>query len=214
MTDLELMRIAIEEAKKSQPEDSTPRPRVGVVFGRDGEVIEKAHRNEDGSGAHAEYIALKKIEASGKTAQGATVYTTLEPCVYRKKRDKIPCAQRLITAGVSRVVFGMIDPHKTVQSKGIVLLRANQIKTESFPDELLREIETLNAEFNRAFTVGEASAQFIADNQGRSLQEWYLTVNRIYWRQNLMRSPAELLNHLVETVVGVEKLDADRGILM
>ena len=210
MTDQELMAIALDEARKSVPEDEQPRPRVGVVIALDGDILAQAHRNEDGNGSHAEFLALEKMKARGISAKGATVFTTLEPCVYRKKASKTPCAQRLIDGEVARVVWGMIDPHKTVQSKGILQLRTHQIETDSFPSDLARQVEELNDSFVRAFTAGEATPEFIETNRGRSLDAWYQTLNRIYWRQNLARSPAELFGHLVEMIGGISLLETEK----
>src|SRR4051794_8441892 len=98
------MQAAIEEAAKSTAEDGRPRPRVGAVIVREGEILSRAYRNEDGNGSHAEYLAIRKLQ--GGTAEGATVYTTLEPCVRRKGKNKIPCSIRLVDAKVRRVVYG------------------------------------------------------------------------------------------------------------
>src|ERR1035438_5450479 len=145
MTDRELMCIAVEEAEKSEPEDDQPRPRVGVVFAKDGRVLAQARRNEDGEGSHAEYLALKKLENANISPEGATVYTTLEPCVRRRSKNKIPCARRLSDAKVARVLYGIIDPHKTVQSQGILHLKNHQIAVESFPADLANRIEPARA---------------------------------------------------------------------
>jgi pyrimidine deaminase RibD-like protein/NTP pyrophosphatase (non-canonical NTP hydrolase) len=211
MTDRELMRLAISEAVKSRPEDSQPRPRVGVVFARDGNVLVKAYRNEDGKGSHAEYLALEKLKVMGQSAAGTTVYTTLEPCFHRKNKGKIACAKRLVEAEVARVVYGNIDPHKTVQSKGLLLLRTHQIPVDSFPSDLAAQIEVLNLPFINAFTRGEATEEFVIANQGRSLDEWYQTVNRIYWRQNAGRSPAEAFGHLVELIGAISVLETKKN---
>ena len=204
------MELAIKEAEKSQPEDDQPRPRVGVVFARDGDLLAKAYRNEDRKGSHAEYLALQKINKAGLSAEGAIVYTTLEPCVHRKSKSKVPCARRLAEAKVARVVYGIIDPHKTVQSKGLLQLRTHQIPVESFPADLARKIEEINGPFLRAFTVGEATPEFIDANHGRRLDDWYRTVNRIYWRQNLGRSPADFVGDLVETIGVISLLETNK----
>jgi pyrimidine deaminase RibD-like protein len=72
MTDRELMEMAVAEAEQSNPEDGQPRPRVGVVLAKDGELLAKAHRNEDGKGSHAEFLALKKLEERNISAEGAS----------------------------------------------------------------------------------------------------------------------------------------------
>ena len=80
--DRRFARLAIEEARKSVPEqDSRAHPMVGAVVVKNGQVLATAHRGE-AQGNHAEYIALKKRLADDSVA-GATVYTTLEPCTTR-----------------------------------------------------------------------------------------------------------------------------------
>jgi pyrimidine deaminase RibD-like protein len=211
MNDRELMLIALEEAKLCKPEDHRPKPMVGAVLALNGEVMARAHRNEDGHGSHAEYLALMKLMAEGPIPEGLAVYTTLEPCVKRRSREKIPCARRLIDAKVARVLYGIIDPHKTVQSKGILQLRANQVPVESFPADIALEIEKLNADFIRTFTRGEASDGFVQQAKGRSLDEWYQTVNTIYFDQNLGRTAADIFSHLVETVGGMSLISTKKS---
>src|SRR5437016_2450347 len=67
----------------------------------DGKVLAKAHRGENPK-SHAEYVALED-KLSNETLAGATVYTTLEPCVKRNP-PKICCAERLANRRVARVL--------------------------------------------------------------------------------------------------------------
>src|SRR5260370_41337290 len=77
-------RLAIEEARKSVPEnDGKPHPWVGAVVVKDGKVLGTAHRGEV-PGNHAEFVALEKNLPDVAVA-GATVYTTLEPCTTRNR---------------------------------------------------------------------------------------------------------------------------------
>ncbi len=83
-----------------------PNPRVGcVLLGRDGsEVAEGYHR---GAGTpHAEAAALAN---AGDDARGATAVVTLEPCNHTGRTG--PCAQALLDAGVTRVVYAQPDPN-------------------------------------------------------------------------------------------------------
>ncbi|MBW3664005.1 MAG: bifunctional diaminohydroxyphosphoribosylaminopyrimidine deaminase/5-amino-6-(5-phosphoribosylamino)uracil reductase RibD [Actinobacteria bacterium] len=81
-----------------------PNPVVGAVVVRDGEIVGEGWHERAG-GPHAEIVALG---AAGDGAQGASVYTTLEPCRHRGRTG--PCADALIESGVARVVYGLRDP--------------------------------------------------------------------------------------------------------
>jgi len=151
--DWRLARLAIDEARKSVPEnDGRPHPLVGAVVAKNGEVLATAHRSE-AEGNHAEYVALEKKLAHVPVA-GATVYTTLEPCTTRS-HPKIPCADRLVERKVRRVVIGMLDPDPRISGRGQRRLRSANIITDFFPHDLMTEVEELNREFARKF--GSAS---------------------------------------------------------
>jgi diaminohydroxyphosphoribosylaminopyrimidine deaminase / 5-amino-6-(5-phosphoribosylamino)uracil reductase len=83
-----------------------PNPRVGaVLLAPDGTTLaEGVHR---GAGTpHAEVDALAR---AGDRARGGTAVVTLEPCNHTGRTG--PCAQALLEAGVTRVVFAQADPN-------------------------------------------------------------------------------------------------------
>lgn len=99
-------------------------PQVGcVILGPDGNIAaEGFHR---GSGTdHAEVMALKSLEENkkfgGKLPAGYTAVVTLEPCNHIGKTG--PCAQALIAAGISKVVYASSDPG-SVSGNGSQTLR-------------------------------------------------------------------------------------------
>ena len=59
------------------------------------------------NGQHAEYRLTSAL--SGADLDGATVHTTLEPCLNRNE-PKVSCVDRLISVKVARVVIGALDP--------------------------------------------------------------------------------------------------------
>ena len=81
-----------------------PKPTVGAVIVRDGEIVGEGATEADGR--HAEVVALA---AAGERARGATLYVTLEPCAHHGTTP--PCAEALVAAGVERVVFAARDPN-------------------------------------------------------------------------------------------------------
>ena len=81
-----------------------PKPTVGAVIVRDGEIVGEGVT--EAAGRHAEVVAL---EAAGERAHGATMYVTLEPCAHHGTTP--PCTDAIHAAGVERVVFGARDPN-------------------------------------------------------------------------------------------------------
>jgi diaminohydroxyphosphoribosylaminopyrimidine deaminase / 5-amino-6-(5-phosphoribosylamino)uracil reductase len=98
-----------------------PNPAVGAVIVKDGVILARGW-TQDGGRPHAEVEALKRAK---KSAQGATMYVTLEPCSHEGKTP--PCADAIIKAGITRVVSALEDPNPEVKGKGHERLRAKGI---------------------------------------------------------------------------------------
>ncbi len=139
------MRQAIEASRSCKSEDGSVRPLVGAVLVYKGKMLRNAYRGELAAGDHAEYTILEK-KLKGLDVSGATIYTTLEPCTERSP-GKNPCAQRLIDAGIQRVVIGTLDPDQRVRGKGILQLRKNKIEVTLCDSDMMGEIEIINKEF-------------------------------------------------------------------
>ena len=147
--DIEYMKLAIEEMRKSIPEpDGHIHPKVGVVVVKDGKVLATAYRGEISAGDHAEYTALER-KLPDIDLTGAILYTTLEPCTKRS-HPKAPCAKRIADRRISKVVIGVLDPNPDIYKSGLFLLKASRVQVEHFPSELQREIEEMNKEFIEA----------------------------------------------------------------
>jgi diaminohydroxyphosphoribosylaminopyrimidine deaminase / 5-amino-6-(5-phosphoribosylamino)uracil reductase len=110
------MERAIELGRSGLGEVS-PRPSVGAVVVRDGKIVGEG-RTQPIPGPHAEIVALKE---AGGLSEGATVYTTLEPCSHTHYTG--PCADALIAAKVRRVVCPVGDPDSRVDGEGFKKLR-------------------------------------------------------------------------------------------
>lgn len=96
---------------------TSPNPLVGCVIVRDGRVLATGWHKKAGTD-HGEAAALRKL---GWRAPRATCYVTLEPHSFHGRTP--PCTDRLIEAGVSRVVVGMKDPNPRVAGAGIKQLK-------------------------------------------------------------------------------------------
>jgi pyrimidine deaminase RibD-like protein len=142
LTERELMELTVKLAEQSTSEDAGPHPMVGAVIARDGHVLATGFRGEGEPGRHAEEAALLKL--TGAQAAKTTVYTTLEPCTTRKR---MPCAQRLMTKQVERVVIGMLDPNPDIRGQGEWLLEGAGIAIGKFEPDLVKRIKAQNSEF-------------------------------------------------------------------
>lgn len=89
-----------------------PNPSVGCIIVKGGIVLGRGV-TAPGGRPHAEAAALSQ---AGSAAKGATAYVTLEPC-GRPGRDE-SCTDKLIRAGVARVVFAATDPNPQVNGHG------------------------------------------------------------------------------------------------
>ena len=118
------MRRAIEHARRGLGR-TTPNPIVGACIVSDEGVVLGQGAHEFAGGPHAEINAL---DEAGADARGATLYCTLEPCSHTGKTG--PCTERIIAAGIRRVVAAMGDPFPQVNGRGFAMLRAHGIEVE------------------------------------------------------------------------------------
>ena len=96
-----------------------PNPLVGAVLVRDGKVIAEAYHERSG-GPHAEALVLKR---AGEEARGADLYVNWEPCVAYPGKRTPPCVERIIAAGVRRVIIATRDPTPDIYGRGIEQLK-------------------------------------------------------------------------------------------
>ncbi|MFD0270263.1 bifunctional diaminohydroxyphosphoribosylaminopyrimidine deaminase/5-amino-6-(5-phosphoribosylamino)uracil reductase RibD [Streptomyces sp. NPDC127106] len=159
--DARAMRRAVELAARGLGSTS-PNPVVGcVITDASGTVVGEGWHQRAG-GPHAEVHALR---AAGTAARGATAYVTLEPCNHTGRTG--PCAQALIDAGISRVVYAVPDPNPQA-SGGATTLRAAGITAEG---GLLRaEAEAGNTAWLTSVRLGRPHVtwKYAATLDGRS----------------------------------------------
>lgn len=82
---------------------------------------------------HAEEAALSK-PAPGVSLTGATLYSSLEPCVRRASRPRT-CTELIIAAGIRRVVIAWREPPVFVRdADGTGALRAAGVTVVEYAD--------------------------------------------------------------------------------
>lgn len=139
------MRRAIDLAR-AQLGRTGDNPAVGCVVARDGEVVGEGATG-DGGRPHGEEVALA---AAAEAARGATAYVTLEPCAERSAGG-VSCTDRLIAAGVARVVVACADPSVFAGGRGASRLQAAGILLDR--GLLTQEAAALYAAYSPAKTL-------------------------------------------------------------
>ena len=103
-------------------------PLVGaVVITADGTRIVTGHHRGAGT-AHAEADAIDQAKAAGLDLSGTTMVVTLEPCNHCGRTG--PCAQAIIGAGITDVVYAIDDPHDPAAG-GAATLRAAGVRVRA-----------------------------------------------------------------------------------
>jgi diaminohydroxyphosphoribosylaminopyrimidine deaminase/5-amino-6-(5-phosphoribosylamino)uracil reductase len=143
--DLRHLRRALELASLSRGAVE-PNPLVGAVVAR-GESVLGEGRHERFGGPHAEVVALR---AAGASAEGATLYATLEPCCHHGKTP--PCTDAVLASKVARVVVATVDPFPKVCGRGLDVLRRAGVVVEL--GGLEGEAKRLNAPYFKRVRSG------------------------------------------------------------
>jgi diaminohydroxyphosphoribosylaminopyrimidine deaminase/5-amino-6-(5-phosphoribosylamino)uracil reductase len=164
-TNIELMAKAIEEQEKCDTY-----PKVGVVVAKDGEILATGFRGEVPR-MHAERVAIGKLEDS--QLNGATIVTTLEPCVeFHEKQPESSCAELIMQYAVDEVIIGVLDPNGKIYSQGYSALLNAGITVSFFSPALREQIEARtfkDGDINRGYgpegsrrigVVGSAGKRF------------------------------------------------------
>jgi pyrimidine deaminase RibD-like protein len=101
-----------------------------VVVGADGREVARGFSREDDPHDHAEEAALAKAPG---LLDGATVYSSLEPCGHRASRPRT-CAELIVAAGARRVVFAWREPALFAEGAGAEILAAAGVELTELPE--------------------------------------------------------------------------------
>jgi len=124
LTPADYMDRALALAERGRGRTS-PNPLVGAVVVSSGGAVEGQGFHERAGEPHAEVHAL---DMAGARAQGATLYCTLEPCCHVGRTG--PCVERIVEAGITRVVASIEDPNPKVAGRGFAFLREHGVDVE------------------------------------------------------------------------------------
>jgi diaminohydroxyphosphoribosylaminopyrimidine deaminase/5-amino-6-(5-phosphoribosylamino)uracil reductase len=101
-----------------------------VVVTAGGTLLATGFSRETSPADHAEEVALARL--AGAVPDGATLYSSLEPCAARASRPH-PCAELIIAAGLRRVVIAWREPPLFVPGGGAGVLEAAGVTVTEIP---------------------------------------------------------------------------------
>ena len=156
--DERMMRRAIASARVMLGH-TWPNPTVACVIAKGDEIIAEAV-TAPGGRPHAEEQALA---LAGDKARGATVYVSLEPCGERSS-GACSCSQRLVEAGVARVVIACNNPERLSAGRGLARLKAAGVPVET--GMLAEEAEPLYRAFRHKLSTGLPLVEASATGEG------------------------------------------------
>jgi diaminohydroxyphosphoribosylaminopyrimidine deaminase/5-amino-6-(5-phosphoribosylamino)uracil reductase len=142
---------ALELAMLAHPGAVSPNPLVGAVIVRDGETIGEGHHARLGD-LHAERAAIEDCRRRGNDPTGATMYVTLEPCAHSGRQP--PCAEAILEAGLTRVVYASDDPSDKASGRGPGTLRDGGVEVEGAAGEQAAAARRLNQPFRKHARTG------------------------------------------------------------
>ena len=139
--DMRWLREAIELSRRCTPSASAFS--VGAVLVSDaGRAIATGYSRERDPKDHAVVVALAAAAGDAQLA-GATLYSSLEPCLMRASRPR-SCAELITEAGIGRVVIAWLEPPLFVAGGGGGTQRAAGVDVVEIPwlAELARSVNS------------------------------------------------------------------------
>lgn len=141
--DIELMKKAIEISKNC-PVSYGAYSVGAIIVDPNGAIISTGYSRETADNVHAEEVAINKAIELGIDLSNTTIYSTMEPCGLRLSGKKC-CADRIIEANISKVIYAINEPPFLVQNcTGAQKLIEKGIHVEQIK-ELNDEIHKINS---------------------------------------------------------------------
>lgn len=136
-TDADWLVEAIELSKRCPSSESAFCVGAILVSGP-GQVIAQGYSRQFDPKDHAEEAALAEATrgeavASGADLSGATLYSSLEPCLRRVSRP-VSCAELIVRSGLRRVVYAWREPPIFQPGGGADWLSEHGVAVIEMPD--------------------------------------------------------------------------------
>ena len=176
-------------------------PSVGTVVVKNNAVISSGFTSITGR-PHAEFNALNKI----KNAQGATVYTSLEPCVHKGKTP--PCTDIIIKKKIRNVYYAYNDPDIRTFKKAKKILNKRGIKAK------LIKSKKYNNFYKYYFINKKFNIPFISAKIAISKDSFTINTKKKWITNNFSRKITHLIRSRYGAIISTSKsINCDNALL-
>lgn len=198
MKDEQYMRMAFSLAKRGLGAVS-PNPMVGAVLVNGSGIVGKGYHRKAGH-PHAEVEAAAD---AGERARGATLFVNLEPCVHHGRTP--PCTDKIIAAGIKKVVIAMLDPNPLVNGKGVEMLRKAgiEVKVGVLEEEArsINEAFIVSMEKKRPFVIMKAAVSLDGKIATKTCDSKWISNEESRRQANMLRSVTDGIMVGINTVI-------------
>lgn len=129
-TDVALLMRAIDISENCPP--SKTAFSVGCIVKTRGGEMFAGYSRETSPLNHAEEEAIIKAHVAGADLEGATLYSSMEPCSTRASKP-VSCSEIIIREKIGRVVYAYREPDHFVRCEGTAMLRRADIEVCVMP---------------------------------------------------------------------------------
>ena len=134
MDDLEVLGVAIEQARIGRDEGGVP---IGAALVVDGRVVGAGHNRRVQQGSAIRHGETDALEEAGRLAASvyrrSTMYTTLSPCDM--------CTGAILLYGIPRVVIGenrtFMGGEDLLRSRGVEVVNLDSAECKALMDEFI-----------------------------------------------------------------------------
>ena len=176
-------------------------PSVGSIVVKNGTVISSGVTSLNGR-PHSEYNALSKT----KNCAGATLYTTLEPCIHHGKTP--PCVDIIIKKKIKNVYYAFEDPDTRTFRKAKKIFNQKGIKSKLISSKNY-------SKFYKSYFINKKLSLPLIDAK-IAISNDYLTINKKNkWITNeTSRNIVHLLRSRYDCIVSTSKsINNDNSLL-
>ncbi len=194
------LNLAFQLAEKNLGQTKL-NPSVGTVIVKNGAVISSGVTSVNGR-PHSEFNALSNV----KNSTGASLYTTLEPCVHHGETP--PCVNIIVKKKIRKVYYAFEDPDERTFKKAKKFLETKGVKSKLVITNKYRKF------YKSYFINKKLSIPFVAAKIAVSKDYFTINTTDKWITNNTSRKIVHLLRNKFDAILSTSKsINKDNSLL-